>query len=94
MSAQNGIPVNRIPLDSGGRWQIEWWAWLTQLIGLTTPVQNYTVAGLPSSAGAGQVAFATNGRKPGQGAGSGTGMLVFYDGTAWISVSSGTTIAA
>ncbi|HEY7580260.1 MAG TPA: hypothetical protein VH855_21945 [Acetobacteraceae bacterium] len=49
----------------------------------------YTVAALPTSAAAGAIAFASNGRKPGEAAGSGTGVQVFYDGRNWISVSSG-----
>jgi hypothetical protein len=49
----------------------------------------YTVAALPTSAPAGAIAFANNGRKPGEAAGSGTGVQVFYDGRNWISVSSG-----
>jgi hypothetical protein len=55
---------------------------------------SYTVGSLPSSGTAGGMAFATNGRKPGEGAGAGTGVQVFYDGSHWISVCSGTTITA
>jgi hypothetical protein len=39
-------------------------------------------------------AYASDGRKPGEGAGFGTGILVFFDGTAWRSVADGTTIEA
>ena len=39
-------------------------------------------------------AFATNGRKPGEGAGAGTGVLAIYDGTAWVSCFSGAALAA
>lgn len=44
-----------------------------------------TVAGLASFTGndPGRIAYATNGRKPGEGAGAGTGVLVSHDGTAW-----------
>jgi hypothetical protein len=49
----------------------------------------YPVAGLPTSAAAGAIAFANNARKPGEAAGSGTGVQVYYDGRNWISVSSG-----
>lgn len=43
-----------------------------------------TVAGLAAYTGAaGQHAFASNGRKPGEGAGFGTGVPVCHDGTAW-----------
>ena len=42
----------------------------------------YTVAGLPASPvfGVGAMAFASNGRKVGEGAGSGTGVEVYYSG--------------
>jgi hypothetical protein len=40
------------------------------------------------------LAYATNGRKNGEGAGAGTGVLVFYDGTNWIAVDTGQTVAA
>lgn len=53
----------------------------------------YTVAGLPSG-GAGDVAFASNGRKNGEGAGAGTGVQVFHDGTAWRACDTGATVAA
>ena len=49
----------------------------------------YSVAGLPGAPGAGAQAFATNGRKPSEGAGAGSGVVVFHDGARWISVCSG-----
>ncbi len=55
---------------------------------------SYLVANLPASATAGAKAFATNGRKPADLAGAGTGVEVFYDGLRWISVCSGTQVAA
>ncbi len=55
---------------------------------------SYTVASLPASPGAGAKAFASNGRKPSEGAGAGSGVEVFYDGSRWISVCSGSTVAA
>ena len=42
----------------------------------------------------GSQAFASNRRKPTEGAGAGTGMMVFWDGTAWRSMADGTTIQA
>lgn len=39
----------------------------------------YTVAALPVTAANGQIAFAANARKPGEGAGLGTGMPVFWN---------------
>ena len=59
-------------------------------IGLPT----YTVATLPSAA-AGALAYATNGRKIGEGVGGGTGVLVVGgSGGQWVSVTSGTTVIA
>ena len=55
---------------------------------------SYSVTGLPSSPGTGAMAFATNGRKPTEGAGAGTGVQVFYDGTKWISACSGLAVTA
>ena len=43
---------------------------------------------------AGSQAFASNGRKNGEGAGAGTGVLVFFDGTAWKACDTGATVAA
>jgi hypothetical protein len=55
----------------------------------------YTVAGLPSTGRiTGAVAYASDGRKAGEGASSGTGVLVFFDGTNWIAVDSGATVLA
>lgn len=55
---------------------------------------SYPVIGLPSSPGAGAKAFTTNGRKPSETAGAGTGVEVFYDGAHWISVCSGLQVSA
>lgn len=55
---------------------------------------SYTVANLPATATAGQLAYASNGRKGAEGIGAGTGVLVFYDGSAWIAVDSGAAVAA
>ena len=60
-----------------------------------TPVlPSYTVAGLPAASTAGAQAFATNGRKPTESAGGGTGVAVFCDGVHWISVCSGSQVLA
>lgn len=54
----------------------------------------YTVGTLPTAGVVGKgLAFASNGRKPGEGVGSGTGVYVFDDGSAWISVCSGAAVA-
>jgi len=53
----------------------------------------FKVANLPSPT-AGRVAFASNGRKSGEGASAGTGTLVYADGVAWRRTSDDTTVAA
>ena len=55
---------------------------------------SYTVSTLPSSPGAGAKAFTSNGRKPNENTGDGTGVEVFYDGSHWVSVCSGSQVAA
>jgi parallel beta-helix repeat protein len=58
-------------------------------------VGTYTVAALPTSAiGAAQLAYASNGRKNGEGSGAGTGVLVFRDGSAWRACDTGATVAS
>lgn len=54
----------------------------------------YTVATLPGSAAAGWQAFATDGRKNGEGVAAGTGVPVFHDGAAWRACDTGATVAA
>lgn len=51
-----------------------------------------TFANLPTTPVAGDSYLVSNGLKPGETAGNGTGVLAIYDGTNWLSVSSGTTI--
>jgi hypothetical protein len=63
---------------------------MTGPLGLPT----YTVAALPPST-VGALAYATNGRKTGEAAGAGTGVLVVGGSdTQWISVMSGTAVLA
>jgi hypothetical protein len=57
-------------------------------------LQSYTVANLPSGMPAGAKAYASNGRKPGETAGGGSGVEVFFDGFHWISSCAGTTVSA
>lgn len=61
--------------------------------GIKTTVPQYTVATLPTGV-AGMILFATDGRKNGEGASSGTGVLVFHDGTAFRACDTGATVAA
>ena len=57
-----------------------------------TPVPVSGLANLKPRAG--WVAYVSNGRKNGEGVGSGTGVLCFYDGTAWIACDTGQTVSA
>jgi len=52
------------------------------------------VALLPAGAAEGDWAYAVDGRKPGEGAGAGTGTPCFWSAGAWISVSSGAAVTA
>ncbi|MDR3536534.1 MAG: hypothetical protein P4L71_08540 [Acetobacteraceae bacterium] len=54
----------------------------------------YAVSTLPASPGTGAKAFATNGRKPNEGTGAGSGVEVFYDGSRWISGCTGSQVVA
>jgi hypothetical protein len=55
---------------------------------------SYSVAALPAGSVAGAKAFASNGRKPGEAAGAGTGVEVFNDGSRWIAGCTGLTVTA
>jgi hypothetical protein len=55
---------------------------------------SYSVANLPSGVAAGAKVFASNGRKPNEGANAGSGVEVFFDGQHWISSCSGSVVAA
>ena len=68
--------------------------WVNPRFGGPITLAAYTVIGLPSGQPAGAKAFATNGRKPGEAAGAGTGVEVFFDGSRWISVCEGTQVQA
>lgn len=50
-------------------------------------------ADLPSGS-EGQQIYVTDGRKNGEGAGLGTGVVAFHDGSNWIAVDTGATVAA
>jgi hypothetical protein len=55
---------------------------------------SYTVGSLPTAGVAGAMAFASNGRKPTDPAGAGTGVMAVYDGQKWTSSCSGTAVSA
>jgi len=100
-SFQSGAPTlvqhDRLHLVSDGvsQWQEVFRTNMANAHFTGPPVlPNYTVAALPTGMDRGAKAFATNGRKTGEAAGAGTGVEVFFDGTSWISVISGTAITA
>ena len=87
------LPTDLAPLDpQTKRWKLVWYDFLESL----TNVQSSSpVAELPVSAKAGAIYYASNGRKPGESAGHGTGVLVYFDSTeTWISVHSGVAVTA
>jgi hypothetical protein len=60
----------------------------------TVNLSPVSVANLPARAIEGDLSYASDGRKNGQGPGAGTGVLVFFDGSNWIASDSGQTVAA
>ena len=52
----------------------------------------YGTSTLPVQAGS--MAYASNGRKAGEGVGSGTGVLCFFDGLSWIACDTGAVVSA
>jgi len=86
------VPANYRPIDATGQLQPEWVLFLKALAGFPAA---YQVAGLPASAMPGSVVYASDGRKPGETAGHGTGVPVYWDSTnAWISFHSGVAVTA
>lgn len=93
MTVAASRPSDKYPLEEDGRIKLSWDAYLQRL---ETPVpKQYTVANLPTSAVLGQQAWASNGRKPGEGAGSGTGVPVTWDASGvWFSLYSGAAVTS
>jgi hypothetical protein len=65
----------------------------TTWIGAPTLPQ-YLVANLPSTTTEGQLAYATDGRKVGEGAGAGTGVPVYWSAAQWRVFSTDLAVAA
>ncbi|MGU7784870.1 hypothetical protein [Burkholderia sp. PU8-34] len=55
---------------------------------------SFVVATLPTVGTNGQIAYASNGRKTGESAGSGTGVIVYYSNSAWRVFSTDAAVAA
>lgn len=94
-SATNGLYLigsNNVGMAINGALSVDYSATRTKY---SQPIelQSYTVATLPT-VGAARVAYASNGRKAGEGSGAGTGVQVFCDATAWRAVDTGATVAA
>jgi hypothetical protein len=66
----------------------------TLAVSSTISPGTFTVATLPTVGTARRMAYASNGRKAGEGGGAGTGVIVFDDGTNWIAVDTGAAVAA
>lgn len=73
-------------------WQT-WFFTLFKLFGAGN-LGSFTVATLPNNPIVSQQAYATNGRKVGEGAGSGTGVPVYFSNGAWRVYSTDAVVAA
>ncbi len=60
---------------------------------VTGGVVSLVFASLPAAGQTGRLLFVTNGRKLGEGAGAGTGVLAYDDGVAWRRTADDTTVA-
>ena len=86
------VPASRNVVTVGG---LHGGGALSADIGLRLYKAVTTVALLPMSGNAnGDMAYALNGRKPGEAAAAGTGTVVFWSRTAWIAVTSGVAVTA
>ena len=81
--------------DGSSGWrEIFWTNAISPRFAAPIVLPSYAVAALPNGMTAGAKAFASNGRKPSEPAGSGSGVEVFFDGQHWISSCSGSLAAA
>lgn len=65
-----------------------------EVSGGTIAVKSYTVGTLPTPGSTRNIAYASNGRKSGEGSGSGTGIPVWSDGSNWKTYYDNATVAA
>jgi hypothetical protein len=65
-------------------------------LGVAQAFPTYTVAALPTTAATGSSAWASDGRKPGEGVGAGSGVPVFWNPATsqWFSYLSGALVTA
>jgi len=86
--------LNPPPDPKSGFDSSAWQGWFSLLYTFVNQ-GNYTVAALPSrNVLPGQTAYATNGRKVGEGAGNGTGVPVYFSNGAWRVYSTDAVVAA
>ncbi|MBZ5700246.1 MAG: DUF2793 domain-containing protein [Acidobacteriia bacterium] len=79
-----------VVFSRNGSAQLQWSgsAWLPLML------PAFTVANLPAAPAAGSVAYASNGRKTGEGAGLGTGVPCYFSSGNWRRYSDDTAVAA
>ena len=92
VTAAGSVPSTRNVVTVGG---LHGGGALSADIGLRLYTAITQVATLPTSGNAnGDMAYALDGRKPGELAAAGTGVVVFWSRTAWIAVTSGVAVTA
>jgi hypothetical protein len=90
LAAAAAAPASTLVVAGGG---LQGGASLAANIGLRLYCVIGTVASLPTSGvTTGDWAYAVDGRKPGEGAGGGTGVPCFWSNASWISVTSGVVV--
>ena len=96
-------PIHPVARDQSNQLQVyidaDWYPVLKALVEAMKEVQaeimfTSAVADLGSAAVAGRLAFVSDGRKVGEGAGLGTGTVAYSDGVQWRRVADDTTVAA
>ena len=91
------LPPNAQWFTSNGQPTAPFYQYMTDLDramrALALQGSSVAFANLPTGQ-AGDQRFVTDGRKAGEGAGSGTGVLAYFDGTNWIAVDTGSAVAA
>jgi hypothetical protein len=92
MGIQLGPPPDPRTPQTAPAWQT-WYTFIYKLIGIGN-LGSFTVANLPNTPVTGQLAYASNGRKVGEGAGSGTGVPVYFSNGAWRVYSTDAAVAA
>jgi len=90
--AAGAVPASRGVVAAGG---LQGGGTLGAEVGLSLYSAVTTVAALPTTGNSvGDFAYAADGRKPGESAGAGTGVPVWWDGAHWYAVCSGAVVAA